>query len=445
MGTLLAGAAMRSITPSLERLKRLGDEGAPGPVFTGVHEDIFVRAIVLSDGDRRVVLGTVDLIIFPAQQLLCDRLVAEYGIDPMGCIFACTHNHESPFMMLSEGDDESAIKTTLGAPTPELEAYTLFVHDMMAQAVAEAIAELEPARMGVNKGLSYINANRDLPSPLGGIQANNFHGPSDHELILLRFESLEGEPIGMFISHATHSNYMIWNLIDGSYARIGADLGGGISRFVEKANRNKFPVLWAIAAAGDQNPITRSRLRSIDVDDEGCFSIKDSVLPFGQNLVQMQSLVATQGLEVLELDRTMTDFTDNFSFAGAETYRVVPSRKSYAALGILPLCGERPEPVPNEKPLRLRFRLAVLNGVAFAGVNGEFYARLGMMVKKFLPCTAVVMVEMAYGHQGYLPDAETEKVNGFGTMNSFARSGTDSESAFMGAFRELKGKLGLAG
>ena len=52
MGNLLAGAAMRKITPSMEQLKNIADqmteqEKRVSGVFTGIHEDIYVRAIVL--------------------------------------------------------------------------------------------------------------------------------------------------------------------------------------------------------------------------------------------------------------------------------------------------------------------------------------------------------------------------------------------------------------
>lgn len=447
MAKLLAGAAMRKITPSLEMLKRMKEED-PKSAFDGIHEDIYVRAIVLSDGKQRVLLGGSDLGRFPAQNMLADRLNRDYGIDRMGCILSCTHNHEEVFCGLNVGDDLCGMVKKC---TPSTEEYTLWVLDMMVEAVAEAIEKWQPAKMGVGKCESYINACRDLPTPIGGIQLNNFHGPSDHELVLLKFIDLKGETIGMFANHATHSNAMVWNVYDKSYPKIQGDVGGGISLFVERANKNKFPVAWAVGAIGDQNPIVRSTWRSVEVDDEGNFRTVQTVFDYKTNLAQMQALIATQGLEILELADKITDYTDEFNFKSDVTYREIPSRKSYISLGLYPdvyspvnrqlLPGERPEPVPGDKPVKFRFQLTDICGVAFACFNNEPYSALGMMVKQLIPVKTTVVIDFCFGHVGYIPDEKGEWINGFGTGMSPARSGAESQAAFLSGFKELVTKI----
>lgn len=445
MGNLLAGAAMRKITPTMKQIEAINkcqdQRYGRNENFDGIHEDIYIRVIALSNGKTKVVLAGADLGQFPMAQLICDRLVAECGIDPMGFIVSGTHNHECYKPHVKQGDDPWIFDSPA---SDALEEYSVWIQDQAVDAVKEALAKLEPARMGVNRGMSYINACRDMPTPIGGIQANNFHGPSDHELIVLRFDSLTtNKTLGMFVNHATHSNAMVWNLYNGTYAKIGADLGGGISRFVEKANKNRFPVIWAKGAAGDQNPIVRSSWRIFDVNDDGEFSMEQVTFTPRTSLLQLKSLVATQGLEILQLNDEMNEFSEDFQFAGAETFRRIPGRKSYNELKIHPLCGERPEPVPYEKPIDFRFRLAVLNGIAFATANCEAYTRMGMMVKQLMPNKYTVFIALSYGMMGYIPDAETEKINVMGTMSSHAWSGAESEAAFLDGFKELKSKLGL--
>ncbi len=453
MGNLLAGAAMRKITPSMDLIKRVSDEVGGDNGYDGIHEDIYLRAIVLSDGEKRVLLSSSDMVRFPGQYKMNKRLQKEYGIEPEGCLLACTHNHEGIFAGFPEDEDDPSFRDPRPV-TPAVLEYANFVHDMMSEAVGEAIEKLQPARIGVNKGMSYINACRDLPTPCGGIQLNNFHGPSDHELIVIKVESLEGETIAMLVNHATHSNALVWNVYDRSYPKIGADVGGGVSRFVERAHKNKFPCLWVIGAAGDQNPIVRSTWRNIEVDDDGNFDWIQRVFNWEDNYWKMKALCATQGLEVLELEKNMTDFTDEFSFAGAETSRQEATRQSYASLGlyfersfgpnvikqILP--GERPEPVPHEKPFITHiFHLFQVCGIGFAGANCEPYTRLGMMVKDMMPCKTTVFSELCYGGIGYVPDAEGEKTNGFGTCLSNCRSGAETEECYIDGFKELRKKV----
>lgn len=449
MSNLLAGAAKRKITPTMEMLAEIKRQN-PKFEFDGIHEDIYVRAIVLSDGNQRVLLGGSDLGKFPASNKMADRLNKEYGIDRMGCILSCTHNHEAIGCGLREGDDHNGMRRPI---TDAIEKYTLWVHDMMAEAVAEAIEKLQPAKFGVFKGESFINACRDLPTPVGGIQLNNFHGPTDHELIVIKVVDMKDEPIGMFVNHATHSNAMVWNVYDGTYPKIQGDVGGGISTFVERANRNSFPVVWAVGAIGDQNPIVRSTWRSVTVDENGKFDFVQTIFDYKTNLAQMQALIATQGLEILDIADKITDYTDEFSFKGADCRREIPSRKSYVSLGLyaernapVPLVrqllpGERPEPVPGDQPVKFHFHLSNICGVAFAGFNNESYVNLGKMIKQMMPVDTTVIVGISYGHIGYIPDVEGEWFNGFGTSLSPARSAQETEAAYKSAFEELRAKV----
>ena len=90
---LLAGFAEVDITPSLEK----------GPVWiagygnnrpaTGVHDPLFARAVALSDGERTIVLASVDLIGLQLPD--ANRIREEVdGVDFL--VVSSTHNHEGP-------------------------------------------------------------------------------------------------------------------------------------------------------------------------------------------------------------------------------------------------------------------------------------------------------------------------------------------------------------
>ncbi len=446
MSKMLAGAAKRCITPTpelLEKMKTLSQNGPSGNEFDGVYDDIFVRVIAVSDGEEKVLLIAADLITFPGQEMLSKRLEKELGIAPYGCIIGATHNHEGGSPGFKEGDDFGVMSIAHPA-TDAQDEYAKYIHEKTVEAAKEAVDNLVPAKMGVNKGMSYINCNRDLATVAGPIQANDWHGPSDHELLVVQFEDMQGEIIGMFVNHATHSNMACWNLYNGDFRKIQGDIGGGVSRFVEKANKNKFPVLWVMAAAGDQSPFIRSKLRSVDVDDDGNFSVIESYFTAETVLKQLQYMVCTQGMEVLELSQNMSEYTDEFSFVAAETWRGTAARMPYRDLKISPDCGERPDPQPWVFPVvPHRLRLAILNGVAYAMMNGEIYSNLGTQIKELLPVKHTAIVSMAYGMLSYIPDAEREWINGFGTVNTVAASGADTERAYKEGYTELMEKVGL--
>ena len=434
MANLFAGAAMRKITPPLEMLPKLATEREP---YKGVHSDMFGRVIVVSDGTRKAALIGADTGIFPNAILTEKRLMEEFGFEPYSCLFSATHNHEAPKALFLEGSDPEPMMRNKSETS---DAYARFVLEQFVDATREAIANLKPARMGVNLGQSYINCNRDLPTPIGGMQSNNFKGTSDHDLLVIKFEDMDGEPIGVYVNHATHSNYMCWNLYNGDYPMVNADLGGGISQFVEKALKNKCPVIWAKGCAGDQNPITRSSWRIVRVDDNGEYTFEQVYFKYEDNLLQLENLVGTQGLEIMELLDTMTEYTDEFTFKGAETFRSIPARQSYNQLKLQLKCHERPEPVPFDPPrtVDFRFRLANLCGVSFVNLNNESYSGLGLLIKRLLPTKYTAPQCVTFGHCGYIPDTSMEWVNGFGTMNSNAWSAEMTEEAYTDAITQLR-------
>ena len=468
MGNLLAGAAMRKITPSPEILKKFQDQqdavraagGRAGHPFTGVHEDLYMRVIVVSDGEKKAVLVGADLGSFPNCAATTRRLGEEFGIEPIACIYSATHNHEALNASLAEGGDPKF--RTMGQHLEVEDEYSFWMIDQVVEATREAIEKLEPARMGAIRGESFINVCRDLPTPLGGMQMNNFAGNNDHELLVIEFQSIAtGKPIGIYINFPCHSNYMVWNVYDQSYPMINNDVGGGISRFVEKAYKNETVAIWAKGAAGDQNPITRSSWRLITVDDNGEFGMEQVVFDYKDNLKQMQALCCTQGLEVLDLIPKIEDWTDEFVFKGADTHRKIPARQSYTSLygrgggtptgpgtpgqqfssfGVTLKCGELPDPVPFDPPREIDyyFRLVDLCGVSFVNLNSESYCNLGKLVKGLMPTKYTAIQCVTWGGVGYIPDVKGEWINGFGAANTNAWSGQMTEDAYTDGFTELR-------
>lgn len=462
MGKLLAGAAKRDIAPTMEQLLAISEleKGRPmGNVYDGIHAHGFVRIIAVSDGEKTALLVGHDLVKAPLCSTITKRFQVELGIDPDHTVFAATHNHEHITPSLNEDEDYDA--RGMGKNVPEaLQKYSEWWVEQVVCCAKEAIANMKPAKMGFKKGSSYINACRDFETPLGPIQANNFHGPSDHELLLIQFADLEDNIIGMFVNFACHSNYMVWNVYNRTYPKMGVDLGGTISRFVERLHKDQFPVIYAQGAAGDQNPITRSVWRILDVDDEGKLYYYQHVFNWQDNLEQMKSLAATQGLEIEELSKHIDNYTDECEFSGADTWRSIPGRVPYRQLGIygdvspvhkkdLPpldkqmMVGDHPEPVPLGKDIKIHFRLFKINNTTFASAGCEAYCTLGKIIKEMMPTEATAVVTVSYGDAGYLPDKDNEWRNGYGTAATMAWSGEMVNEAFVSAYTELKEKLGL--
>ncbi len=130
---LRAGAAIVDITPQ------------QFPVFInggftarkGEPRDVKARAVVLDDGTTKIALVVADSCILPKDLIDASKALAadRTGIPADHIMISATHTHTAP----------SAI-SALGTPADE--TYVPYLRLRLADAIAEAAAKLEPARVG---------------------------------------------------------------------------------------------------------------------------------------------------------------------------------------------------------------------------------------------------------------------------------------------------------
>lgn len=139
--THLAGFARRAITPQL---------GAR-PVYlagfdndrraTGIHDDLWARAIALSDleGRRRLAIVAVDLVGVFDEDVRKARALVEARAPGAQLVVASTHDHEGPDTMglWGRGRFSSGVDP----------AYLARVRAAIADAAVEALSQLRPARL----------------------------------------------------------------------------------------------------------------------------------------------------------------------------------------------------------------------------------------------------------------------------------------------------------
>jgi hypothetical protein len=170
-GELRAGVATEPITPTVEPFEDLDgsgrwDEGEPfddldgdgvwdgvwiagfslGRAATGVHDDVWARALVLEKGDVRVGMVSLDLVGFFHDDVVAVRLAAkEAGLDLDHVVVSSTHTHEGPDTMGIWGP---AIGETGYSP----EYVQGVVIAGAVKALTEADASLRPAKLRVAVG-----------------------------------------------------------------------------------------------------------------------------------------------------------------------------------------------------------------------------------------------------------------------------------------------------
>ena len=259
---LRAGIAKVDITPAKPVM--LGGYGLRTGPSSGVYGPVFVRALVFDDGSQRIVLIESDVVDYSHHLEIRKRVSAETGIPLPGVLLAAVHNHSAP--------DPSSSGTDPGWKKE-------FV-DKIVIAAKQAIARLEPVRLGGNIGHSRLGMNRrkkveaaystttfdenyfsqsfgkyktDDPVKIREIEGvirlgSNPEGPIDDEVGILRIDNISGKPLGVFVNYACHGTSL-----GARNSMISPEWNGHMLQYVEQ----KMPGvvgIFAIGAAGDINP-----------------------------------------------------------------------------------------------------------------------------------------------------------------------------------------------
>lgn len=139
---LRAGWAERDITPAIGHPMAGYGDRANDKRSTGVHEPVFVRALALNDGtDTVVLLGTDLLQTLPnLLELIEPKIQKTVGLSNRNVMYTSSHTHCGPGGLAPGLISEEAF----GTYSPE---YLALLADRFAEAIAEAVQTLAPARL----------------------------------------------------------------------------------------------------------------------------------------------------------------------------------------------------------------------------------------------------------------------------------------------------------
>ena len=425
-GNLKAGAAKVDITPSSEDLPEF--IMVLNKRFTGIHDHIYARAVVMDNGINTVALVSLDLSEYGDPGPLQERIQKELGIPVANIIIGAINDHNAP----RGGPIIPGTSAAQGRPySPP--AYIQKVDDSIVEAVKKAKASLEPARVGIRAGHMDLNAQRygfDASRNSWSTVSNSEDGVSDKTFWAVKFASLSGEPIAILMDYSMHP------IMGGQNSLVSGDLSGVAERFVEEQYNEKFKdnktvALWMTGSGGDQSP----KLNKWHED------MKDDVAAsnaLGYRLMEAEGLVF--GSEAIELSTEMSDMNgtvrlnaDQSSFTcaipakQAQTSGAGPGGPGGAGGGAGPggpggvggpggpagaggLGGQMgsnlpnpikvPIPEPTEKTIRLS--LIMINQIAITGLNAEVFTDLYLDLRKASPFNDTIMDSLANGRMGYL-------------------------------------------
>jgi neutral ceramidase len=419
---LRAGAAKSCITPQLDITTNGGID--PGTARF-IHDDLFVRALVLEDGSTRLAFAVVDTCLVDRPVFdEAKRLVQLHaGIPMTNIMMSATHTHSAG----------SVCGVHLSQADP---SYRAWLPGRISDAVRCAVSNLVPAQLAwgsgqvpqhvfcrrllIKPGSVYTNQlgftnelakmNWDSPHPADGDPA----GPTDPEVSVLSVQHADGRPLAML------ANYSLHYVGDVGPGHVSADYFGVFAERIQQllgADQQEPPFVGMLCngTSGDINnvnpkvkktaapPYTQIRRVAEDVAQEvlrvtrslkheRVISLK-AVLrevmvstrrPTSAEVTQARAIVAGRPVEKL------SGWTDNYA-------REQLLLADWAAEVSMPLQV---------------FRIGAL---AIAAWPGEIFAASGLDLKRRSPIKPMFNVGLANGWYGYIPPPEQFKFGAYET------------------------------
>ena len=427
---LNVGAARVDITPPVNP--------AYPPSGKYDHEKMYVRAIVLDNGETRAALIGIDLpdVTNAIWAAAAPIIAKELNAPIENIIMSSTHSHSA---------------APSGPPPPPFNDIKTEPNvKAMVSAVQQAKAKLQPARVGFGTGAAYLNVNRDAVSKETRLwtQAANLEGPSDKTLAVVLFTDLKGAPIAGYMNYAMHAiNAFLTGITS-------ADFPGAASRWVERAFKDNMVMVFTQGASGDQNPLwlrpgTNALASKSGAPITGYEMVRESIeaplrdgtVPHGkldpEVADNLERWIDAQGVLLgEEAIRVMTNIDKQYSDVriwGAQKVITLPGRLRTNK-------GREGEPgtYTDGKPVNIRLGLLGIGNIALTSIDSEIYNLFAQHLKKASPMANTVMVTCANGrtNSGYIIDDAAYGRNTFQVVGNRLQPG-HAEQGIVGGLLEL--------
>ena len=374
-------------------------------VASGVHDDLFAKAIVIQSGGVRAALVACDLIGVPRECVEAARraIEAATGIPGAHVMISATHAHTGPVVRSPAGARRAS-----GGGKESATAFAEALPGLIAAGAAAACANLAPARISAARGFEdSLSFNRRFHMKDGTVGWNPGRlnpnilrpaGPIDPDVPVVHFASAQGAPLAMYVNFAMHLDTVGGLEISADYPYTLGKLLGGLKPgmltvFTQGAagDINHIDVAWGTQTHGHveaarigtvlAGAVTRTfpHLAAVSAGPLQCRS-RLVALPLPEIAAEAperaRAIIARRGLAenppaFLEL---------------VEAYKVID-------------VAER-----GGKPLEAEVQVITLGDtLAWVGLPGEIFVELGLAIKRSSPFAQTMVVELANGSIGYVP------------------------------------------
>ena len=237
---LRAGVARVDLTPPMELKAPLGGYGARmSKPAVGVHDRIFTKCIVISDGAKRFALVTADVLAFPHgfKSALIESL-ADAGWKSDQIMLLPSHSHTSI--------DMTSLNPRNILKIPQIGFFHKELYDLTIARLAQAITEADKDLVAVAVKTHTIqlhdwNRNRRQDNTI-----------CDADLTVTRIDKVAGQPLAVLVNWTAHPT-----LMGSDDMMFSGGWPGHLQRTIEALIGHGVTAMYYNGAQGDQSPVPR--------------------------------------------------------------------------------------------------------------------------------------------------------------------------------------------
>ena len=432
---LKSGFGKVSITPSAGA--SLAGFAARKEVSTGVHDDLFARALVIDNGALPVALVSLDVLAIPAG--FADRvrlaIAGRVPVPPGSIMIACTHTHAAPVTITTFFNPEEAVD-------PQY-------IERLARAIEDAVAEAWQHRAGSRIGVGAGHV-ADI-----GVNRRSLTGrPVDEEIGIVKVANSDGKASGVLFNYACHPTVLGPDnlLATGDFPNMA------VARIESRLGPDSF-AMYTNGAEGDISMGHSSELSAIGViapdrtfehATELGFRLGDAVLAALDRIETSDSLALDAATLLLKLPLKRYPAPDVTARAvlhaeerlkgleGAGDSLACRQAKSELLYRSIEHYYARTTARFADGMLPIQLEAIRIQDALFVAVPGELFVEVALCAKAAAR-HPIFVVGVANGYYGYLPSRDACRQGGYEVVSSMCEP--ESADRLLEAIAELERRL----
>ncbi|MGI6222769.1 MAG: hypothetical protein ACOYJG_04105 [Prevotella sp.] len=400
-GTLMAGAAQGDITPPGSLFPfQAQHESHP---YTGIHDSLFVRALVMEADGQRAVLMELDEVAIPEADSLRQLVARAANTTANHVMMTVSHTHSTLHPSRSDARLQSDIDKIISNSV---------------KAVREAASHLEPVSVAFARTKAYVNVNNgEVVQSKGQYYDDAF---SDKTLDVVRFLRRDSSVLALIVNYATHAEVMFRSVTRDNGYEITGDLPGRVAQLLE----SQYPgsvVLTTPSAEADQQPLFTSRQRT---ETQG--TVDQGI--GGWNVIDVQARRITDAVNVAVGKMGAGDAKVQLQIDNTEA--VVPGAHRHRMRHSGRMVDED---APDVHIPLMQIRLG---DITFRGVGADIASEMGVTFRDASPAKHTMLISCINNSAGYVLSDETYRHYTHGVMASRIKPGY-AQQAISSAFQEI--------